>query len=144
MKYLGVDYGSKRIGLAISDSGGQVATAYTILDNDVDFLHEFTKIVSQEGVQAFVIGKSHDLQGNKNKIQKHIDAFVDVCQKTFELPVYVHTEVFSSMQAKWGVTKQVRRATKSNRIEMNTKSPKHIDAGAAAVVLQSFLDTQNL
>jgi len=141
MKYLGIDYGAKRIGLAISDSGGQMATAYGILNNDADFFDEFTSIVKKEGVQALVVGKSHDLKGNPNSIQKHIDIFTQTCEEKLALPVHVYTEIFSSMQAKWGVTKQIRRNTKSNRIDMTHKAPKHIDAGAAAVVLQSFLDS---
>ena len=143
MKYLGIDYGAKRIGLAISDSGGQVATAYAILENDNTFLPLFAEIIEKEGVQSLVVGKSHDLQGNANTIQKHIDVFIEVCEKKFNIPVHAHWEAFSSMQAKWGVTKSVRRVIKSNRIEMNTKSPRHIDAGAAVVVLQNFLDKQN-
>ncbi len=141
MKYLGIDYGSRRIGLAISDSGGHIATAYGIVDNDADFFRTFIEIIKQEGVQALVVGQSHDMQGNPNTIQKHIDLFVQMCRKDVGLPIHMYTEIFSSMQAKWGVTKAVRRSTKSNRIDVGHKAPKHIDAGAAAVVLQSFLDS---
>jgi len=143
MKYLGIDYGAKRIGLAISDSGGKTATSYGILENNADFLSLFGDIIKKEGVQALVVGKSQDLKGNPNTIQKHIDIFIELCEETFKIPIYSHTEVFSSMQARWGVSKPVRRVTKSNRIQMNTKIPKHIDAGAAVVVLQNYLDKQS-
>lgn len=142
MKYLGVDYGAKRIGLALSDSGGHVATAYKILENDGMFLPSLKEILEKEGVQALVVGKSHGLDGTPNPIQKHIDVFIDVCQKKFDLPVHTHSEIFSSMEAKWGVTKPTRRVTKSNRVSMNSKKPEHIDSGAAALVLQNFLDSQ--
>jgi len=143
MKYLGVDYGIKRVGLAISDSGGKTATAYTILENDSNFLSLFKDIIRKEGIEALVVGKSHDLAGKANTIQKHIDIFIEICEKTINIPVFSHTEIFSSMQAKWGVTKPIRRVAKSNRIDMSTKSPKHIDAGAAVVVLQSYLDKES-
>lgn len=140
MKYLGVDYGSKRIGLAISDSGGKTATSYGILENNADFMTLFEEIIKKEGIQVLVVGKSQDLNGKPNTIQKHIDIFIEKCEEVFQIPVHSHIEVFSSMQAKWGVSKPVRRVTKSNRIQMNTKTPKHIDAGAAVVVLQNYLD----
>ena len=142
MKYLGIDYGIKRIGLAISDSGGQIATAYTILQNDSDFLPELTKIVEKEGIQAFVVGRSHDYKGDPNTIQKHIDVFSGIAKEKYNIPIHTHTEIFSSMQAKWGVSKNVRRVRKSNRIEMSSKTPEHIDSGAAVLVLQNFLDQQ--
>ncbi len=143
MKYLGVDYGKKRIGLAISDSGGQFAAAYGIVDNIAGAFNSIGDICKKEGVQAVVLGHSVNLDGQDNTIQEHINKFAELIKLEWGLQVFFCTEVFSSMQAKWGTTKPVRRSRKSDRTSNKVNMNDPIDHGAAAIILQSFLDRQN-
>ena len=140
MKYLGVDYGKKRIGLAISDSGGQFAAAYGIVENEKGTFDAIGKIVEKEGVQAIVLGHSVDYAGKDNAIQEQINRFADLITTHWKLPVSFSTEVFSSMQAKWGVAKPVRRSQKKDRISNKVSATDPIDHGAAVIILQSYLD----
>jgi len=142
MKYLGIDYGSKYTGLAISDSQGMVATAYSVVSNDSGMISSIEKIITNEGIGGLVIGTSHNLDGSANTIQKYIDIFSKKIVDVTGLPIHAHTEIFSSMQAKWGTEKSVRRERKQEKYNNKIKQGDRIDAQAAAIVLQSFLDSQ--
>ncbi|MEK7106088.1 MAG: Holliday junction resolvase RuvX, partial [Patescibacteria group bacterium] len=73
MKHLGIDYGSKRIGLAISDDGGTLAFPYKILANNMELIDSIHNICGEESISAIVLGESHDLSGKPNKIMGSIE-----------------------------------------------------------------------
>jgi putative Holliday junction resolvase len=99
MKYLGIDYGKKRIGLAISDSQALVAMPLGIFENNEDFIENLKKIIKKENIEEVVLGESINLNGNKNLIQKDISIFADKLEN-FGLKVKFVNEVFSSMASK--------------------------------------------
>jgi putative Holliday junction resolvase len=99
MKYLGVDYGKRNIGLAISDSSGSVAMPFGVFENNKNFEQNFKKIVSEEGIEEVVMGKSLNLRGQNNLIQKDIERF-KIFIETLGLKVNFINEVFTSMESK--------------------------------------------
>lgn len=141
MKYLGIDYGTKKIGLAISDSHGTMAVGYGLMMTNDECVSKIKEIARIEEVDAFVIGHSVSGSGKENEVQKHINAFTEKLSSETALPVYQISELFSSMQAKWGVTKDIRRVPKSHRVTNKIKTNIAIDQGAAAILLQSYLDS---
>lgn len=139
MKYLGVDYGKKNIGLAISDSEGKVAMPFGIFENNKNFLETFLSIIEQEKIEAVVFGQSLNLEGEENKINQEIKNFAENIKQggKASLLIFFQDERFTSMQSKWGTEKNIRRPEKKPR---GISSNKKIDDKAATLILQSFLD----
>jgi putative Holliday junction resolvase len=137
MKYIGIDYGTKKIGIATSDDGGTIAFPYQIIPNDIKFFDTLVQIIADSGAREIVIG--HSLMGNntRNDISDDIDAFSETIEKLTGLPVYMQDERFSSSAVSafsWSKPVATPRRTQKDT------SPQ--DDRAAAIMLQRFLDKQ--
>jgi putative Holliday junction resolvase len=99
MKYLGIDYGKKNIGLAISDSQGLVAMPFGIFDNNKNFEEKFKKIISEENIDEVVLGESLNFKGEKNSIQEDIEKF-KIFIENLGIKTHFVNEIFSSMESK--------------------------------------------
>jgi len=126
MRYLGIDYGTKRIGVAISDEGGTLAFPYVILENSKGSIGEIKTICAHESVEKIVIGESVDYKGQPNIVKKEIDKFILDLKKIIGVPIVEEREFMSTQQARYY---QMKR--------------KHVDDSAAAIILQSYLDRKN-
>jgi len=137
MKFLGIDYGSKRVGVAVSDDEGKIAFPKAIFANDKNLFENIKKIIDSSFMQekenffGIVLGESLNYGGEKNKIMKDIEKFKLEIEKKFNLPIYFEQEFMSSIQA--------RKNKKITTKQQNQKTMK-IDDSAAAIILQSFLD----
>ncbi|MBU1046679.1 Holliday junction resolvase RuvX [Patescibacteria group bacterium] len=123
MKYLGIDYGEKNVGIAISDDGGNLAFAKTVLDNDKNLLKNILKIIEDDRIEVIVVGESINLNGEENPIQKKILGFKKNLKENVKIPIHFQPEFLTSMEAR--------------RLQEGVKK---IDASAAALILKSFLD----
>ena len=123
MRYLGIDYGAKRVGIALSDEGGKLAFPHATLSNDGTLLEEVKRICHEFDVGTVVVGESRQLSGEPNQIQKAIDRFCDKLKKGVEIPIVLELEMLTSRQA----------AHIQGETEM-------LDASAAALILQGYLD----
>jgi putative Holliday junction resolvase len=123
MKYLGIDYGTKRVGIATSDDGGTMAFPLRVLLNSRSLVAHLTKICKDERIDAIVMGESHDRSGKPNPLMKSIVPFTEELKKSTGLPVSFMNEAYSSREA--------MHLQGDN--DMN-------DASAAALVLQSYLE----
>lgn len=130
-KFLGIDYGSKRLGIAISDDEGKIAFPKTILNNDKKLFENLEKIIKLEKISEIVLGESLNYVGEKNEVMKEIERFKTNLEKKFNLPVHFEQEFLSSFQA--------RNEKKSTMKQSNNETMK-IDDSAAAIILQSYLD----
>lgn len=152
MKYLAVDFGEKNIGLAISDSAGKVSLPLKILDNNSEIWDNFEKILKEEKIEEVVFGKSLDLSGKPNRVNSLIEKFSKEFKKkffdnykkdilNFNGNIHFENEIFTSMEAKWGIEKSIRRVDVKNK-KGNRKSKKEskIDHKAAAMILKTFLE----
>lgn len=126
MKYLGIDYGTKRIGIAISDENNKIAFPNTVIKNDSKILENLKKILNENKIKKVVIGESQNYKMEDNEIMGEIIDLKEVIEKTMEKDVILHPEFMSSMQAE--------------KIQGKNKM---IDASAAAIILQSYLDQKN-
>ncbi len=125
-KFLGVDYGKKKIGLALSDEGGKFAFPKEVLRNGKDALKRAGEIISEEGISQIVIGESLDYSGGANEIMGEISEFSEKLRKNFSLPVHFQKEFMTSVEAR--------------RYQDNGEP---VDASAAALILQRYLDKIN-
>jgi putative Holliday junction resolvase len=124
MKYLGVDYGTKRVGIALSDGEGLMAYPHSVLPAGKDLVSTVLSLSQEEGVGRIVVGESNDLSGKPNPLMKDIRAFIRLLEEMSDISVVLYPEVYSSQEAK----------------HIQGENALH-DASAAAVVLQSYLDS---
>ena len=134
MRYLGVDYGSKKVGLALSDEAGTMGFPHAVIPNTPRLVDEVRALVAKENIGAVVIGESRDLAGVDNPIAKDARAFGAQLAECAGVPVFYESEVFTSAEA--------RRAPEKEMKSRAQKSRAPIDASAAALILTSYLARQ--
>ena len=142
MKYLGIDYGSKRVGVALSDDGGTLAFPKKIIANKgaASVVGEIRELCATEKVNEIVIGDSRDYHGRPNEIMKEIEAFSVLLQEEIRLPVHFQLEFMTSAQASRASAGGKPEGRMKEKTEGLKGDAKLIDASAAAIILQSFLD----
>lgn len=123
MRYIGIDYGRKRVGVALSDESGTFALAHSVLKNDESLMKNLSKIIEEQKVEAIVMGDSKNYQGEENSIMKYVREFKKQIEETAKIPVYLEPEFLTSAEAE--------------RIQGKTDK---LDASAAALILKSYLD----
>lgn len=131
---LGIDYGSKRIGIAVSDLLCTIASAYKILyrkklEQD---LVELEKIIREKEIGAIVMGLPLQMNGEEGSMATEVRRFAEVLEKRLALPVLLWDERLSSSAAENFLIKEVDLSRK--------KRAKILDASAAAYILQGALD----
>jgi putative Holliday junction resolvase len=139
MRLLGIDYGTKRIGISISDDGGRLAFPHTTIKNDKSFVSEIKEIVDEYNVKTIVVGESKDYQMKENAIMADVHDLVDELKELLKINVVLHPEFMSSTQ----VEKTVFQAhDESGRKTKKEQKAKNVDAQAAAIILQSYIDSR--
>jgi len=125
MKLLGIDYGAKRVGIAITDDGGALAFAKIVLPAGPELVQDIVRMCIAEGVEAIVIGESKNFAQEENAIMKAVHELKKTLEDECKLPVYFEPELMTSMEAQ--------------HIQgQNDMS----DASAAAIILQSYVNRQ--
>lgn len=119
---MGIDFGSKNIGLAFSDESGSMAFPHGVLPNDAKLLPAVVGLIKAKEVKEIVIGHSLDKEGNANKIHVAVEAFMLDLTLAVGLPIHLQPEQYSTQQA----------------IRIQGKNAQ-TDAAAAAIILDSFL-----
>lgn len=133
MKYLGIDYGTKRIGVAVSDDTGSLAFPLGVIKAGQGALEEVASLARENGVGMIVIGESRDNKGQANEVMENIEQFKKDIRELTGLPVEYEREYFTSTMAarQFAPTEKSRKANPSHA---------NLDASAAALILQSYLD----
>ena len=145
MRYLGIDYGTKRVGVALSDENGKMAFAYGVIANQgtKKVSAEIKKICAENSVGKIVLGKSLNYKGELNPIMAEIEPFKTVLEKETSLPVIYENETLTSAEARRpleGLRKRPAVLSKRKSPEKEKKARMKVDASAAALILRSYLD----
>lgn len=143
MRYLGIDYGTKRVGIALSDRSGILAKPYAIFDSKNNLVEDIVKLCQEENVDALVIGESLDQEGKANPIMEEVKSFEKQLQEKLKLPIYFEKEWYSSVAAQGHLYGKGNIAKERWTGAMNEKRREHVDDRAAAVILQRFLDRKS-
>lgn len=122
MKLLGIDFGTKRIGLAISDETLTLARELQIISPDKIFL-ELEKIIAEEEVTGIVLGHPLNMSGQASKKTEEVLEFKLQLEAKLGLPVYLADERLSSVMA-----------------ENLPGGHRDVDSLAAQIILQNYLD----
>ncbi len=145
MRYLGIDYGTKRIGLALSDIEGKMAFPYKVILTEDDATAVVTKMCNEEGVGEIVIGESKNFSGEPNPVMKKIEIFKMALEKITGLIVHFEPEFLTSSQAE---RRGEENADNNRRSGERTRQIKvkndMLDASSATIILQSYIDKKNI
>ncbi len=131
---LGIDYGSKRMGLAVSDLSCTIATPYKILyrrEISAD-MAELRKIMAEKEIGAVVMGLPLQMNGEEGEIAAEVRKFAAILEENFKFPVLLWDERLSSSAMENFLIKEADLSRK--------KRAKVLDASAAAYILQGALD----
>lgn len=134
MRYLGIDYGSKRVGLALSDEAGTMGFPHAIVENTPRLADEICALIARENVGAVVIGESRTLPGGENAVARRARALGSLITAHAGTPVFYESEVFTSAEARRAPAKEAKSRAPRARAA--------VDASAAALILTSFLTRQ--
>ena len=122
MRLLGIDYGTKRIGLALSDEAGQFAYPHVVLKNHPQIIEQIKTICRGEGVGEIVLGWSLNYKRQENLLMKKIDIFRTKLIEVIGLPVILEDEVLTTREANQEIGQD-----------------DFTDARAAAIILRTYL-----
>lgn len=131
---LGIDYGSKRMGLAVSDLSCTIASSYKILyrKNIETDLIELKKIIAEKEIGAIAMGLPLQMNGQEGEIALEVRKFATILEESFNLPMLLWDERLSSSAVENFLIKEVDLSRK--------KRAKVLDASAASYILQGVLD----
>ncbi|MDO8183753.1 MAG: Holliday junction resolvase RuvX [bacterium] len=125
MRYLGVDYGKKKIGLAISDPTGKIAFPFAVLNNGSKLAEQLASLITDEQVDEVVLSESLDYRHQPNPVMAAVAELKDRLEEEFKLKV--------NLQPEWLTSREAER-------DIGLDELSH--ARAAAVMLRSFLETK--
>ena len=128
MKYLGIDFGSKKVGFAQSDDEGRIAFPLMISPNDANLFKDTLELIREMKFQVVVIGESVDGNGKLNPIAKEARAYGASIENAIDVKVVFEKEWYSTVEA---------------RKQPGNEGNHNVDDQAAAIVLQRHLDKVN-
>jgi putative pre-16S rRNA nuclease len=139
VRALGVDYGERRIGLALSDPTGLLASPWKTLPNDRDvhaaasrLRDEIARLQSDDdGLEVVVLGLPRRLSGESNDQTPRVEALAGLLRKALAVPVELQDERLTSHEADALLARRERDWRKRKLL---------VDAMAAALILQDYLD----
>lgn len=124
MRYLGIDYGAKRVGIAMSDERGDFSYPLKVLENSETLINDLVSICKENNIGEIVVGDSKNFAQKENDIMKEVKPFVDKLRVASGVDVHLHPEFMTSLEAE--------RLQGHNEMH---------DASAAALILKSYLES---
>jgi putative Holliday junction resolvase len=136
LRFLGLDVGEMRIGVAVSDETGLIASGITTLQR-VGWkkdLQALVDIIQKHQVEKIVVGNPFNLDGSRGRQAELIDVFVERLKAETLLDIVLWDERFSSFSAEQALIESGMQRSKRKAV---------IDKVAAVIILQHFLDHRN-
>lgn len=138
VRALGVDPGSKRIGLAVSDTSGTIASPLTVLQRSrskLHDLHELARIAREEEAEVIVVGLPLNMDGSRGPAARAAAAEAERLATLVDVPVELHDERLTTVTADRDMMAAGLNAVERRQV---------VDKVAAAIMLQSWLDARRL
>ena len=123
MRLLGIDYGSKRVGVSVGDTEHGMAFPKVVLKNGQDLVSDILKIIKDEGIEEVIVGESKNFKNEDNKIMKDILVFKRKLEEAIGKVVTLHPEFMTSAEA----------------VQLQGENDM-LDASAAALILKSYIN----
>ena len=132
MRCLGIDYGTKRIGLAQGDEVGVATPLPALIDPDEKARwQKLGEVIQQRRITDLVLGYPYNMDGSAGFKAKEVDAFAARLKVQFGLPVHLVDETLTSAEAESSIAKKDRRGVRQSGL---------VDSRAACLILQDYLD----
>jgi len=126
MRLIGIDYGSKRVGIALSDEKGLMAFPKDVIPNDSGLIKNIVSFIETENVEMIVVGHSLGRDGKTNPIHKDVEEFITALTLQTGLPIELEPEQYTTQEA----------------IRFQGRTDK-TDAAAASIILNSYITRMN-
>ncbi len=131
MKYLGIDFGTKKIGLAISDSKGKVVLPLTTIPNNKNVFNYIKHLIQERQIDIIVVGLPQDVNNNFTLVTRQAQNFAKKLKKILSMPVITYNEKYTSFEAE--------EKLKDLGIPFK-RGKKYIDQLAAVEILKDYLN----
>jgi putative holliday junction resolvase len=122
MRLMGIDYGTKRVGIALSDDQGLMAFPHVVLPNDAELRKKIEEIAIKQKVGMIVIGHSLNREGKPNSVHTRVEELIQDLTLDLGLPVELEPEQYTTQEA--------------TRFQGKTDMT---DAAAASIILNSYI-----
>ncbi len=134
-RILGIDYGERRVGLAVSDPTHVIAQPLTtiIREGSEAWWDQLAVIIVEQEVEAIVVGYPRTMKGTSSRQTEAVERFITRLQERESLPIYRYDERLTSVAA--------RRALQQQGIKTGHRK-EAVDRTAAALILQDYLDSR--
>jgi putative holliday junction resolvase len=132
---MGIDYGEKRIGIALSDPLLTFAYAFTTLSNDSTFLNKLSKIIEEKKINKIILGLPSDRFRSSKELSQKVLKLKSEIETKKKIEIVLWDEEYSSAIAKEKVIESVTKKSKRKRKDL-------LDSHSAAVILQEYLDSK--
>ncbi len=137
MRILAFDYGTKRIGIAVTDPLQIIATGLDTI-HPKDIIEYLKKYLQREQVELFVVGEPKQMDGSPSQSSPHIKGFITTLKKHFpDIPIERIDERFTSKMASAVVAQSGFKKT-------DRQNKERLDTISATIILQSYLEKQSL
>jgi putative Holliday junction resolvase len=133
MRMLGIDFGEKRIGLALSDPQGIIASPYEVLErtSDEQAVEAISERVAQHDIARILIGLPLNMDGTDSALTRRVRSFARKLEHALAQPVILWDERLSTRSAEQVLLQADTRRSKRRKV---------IDKIAAQIILQHYLD----
>ena len=127
MQILGIDYGQKRIGLATGNDEARIAKPLKVLPNNRDFMAHLHELITEEGIEDVVVGLPRGLDGQETTQTRIVRDFVEELSQSVNVTFHLQDEALTTKHA-------------LERLRQVKRHKHELDAEAAAIILQDYLD----
>ncbi len=137
MRVLAIDHGTKRMGIALSDPSGMIAQPLEFIPAEpfAAFLERLKSLIVEKEVELILIGMPRNMDGSYGPAAAKVQEFVAVLKENIAVPIRTWDERLTSTQAnRFLLQADVKRKDRKEKV----------DKAAAAILLQSFLDSRSL
>ena len=135
-RILGIDFGSVRIELSVSDPMKIIAQGFKTIKNDKESITEILSVIASQNIEKIVIGNPLNLKGEVSSKAEEVNEFVKKLKESIPLEIILLDERFTSVMAQRSI---ITMGTKKKQRQNNKGK---IDEVAAAILLQGYLDSQ--
>lgn len=133
-RFMGIDYGLKRVGIALSDPLHTFAYSLTTLINDESLVSKLKEIIRDKNIQKIILGMPSDEHKSVSSIIDQIRKFKELLSKEFKLEIIEWDETFTSVIAQNRIIESVSKKKKR-------KDKGLVDMNSASIILQEYLNS---
>lgn len=131
---MGIDFGLKRIGIAISDPLHIFASAFTTFQNDENLFKNLNQLISEKNIKLIILGMPSDEETSNTSIVKQVKKFKERLFKESKLEIIEWDETYTSVIAEKRIIESVNK-------KKNRRKKELVDMNSASVILQEYLDS---